>query len=107
MALTLRSWTFDSDGGFGEGTWTPTEAGWLVKSVATLPDGSTGSATLSLAPASEDQVVIRGFDRVVAGMNEPDFELRIARRQPRPDALGGAAVEGGTQADPAGDTGAR
>ncbi len=28
----IRSWTFDADGGFSEGYWTPTENGWIVKS---------------------------------------------------------------------------
>lgn len=30
----LRSWTFDSDGGFSEGEWLATDDGWLMKSKA-------------------------------------------------------------------------
>ncbi len=86
VELTLRSWTFDSDGGFSEGEWTPDDAGWVVKSVATLPDGTTGSATLTLSPTDADHVTILGTDRVVAGAVEPDFKLMIARKPPRPDA---------------------
>jgi len=88
VELTLRSWTFDSDGGFSEGEWTPDDAGWVVKSVATLPDGTTGSATLTLSPSDEDHVTIVGNDRVVAGVVEPDFKLLIARKPPRPEAEG-------------------
>ena len=85
---TLRSWTFDSDGGFSEGEWTPTEAGWVVKSEAAMPDGTTGSATVTLAPTDEDHFTVRSSDRIVAGADEPEFELKIARRPPRPDDTG-------------------
>lgn len=90
--LTLRSWTFDADGGFSEGVWTPAETGWIIRSAAILPDGSTGAATLTLSVDGDDHVVITGEDRVVAGAIEPDFTLRIARRQPRPEAVGDAGA---------------
>ena len=45
----LRSWTFDSDGGFSQGEWTAIENGWVVKSEATMPDGTTGSAPMTIA----------------------------------------------------------
>jgi uncharacterized protein (TIGR02246 family) len=90
---TLRSWTFDSDGGFSEGEWTPTEAGWVVKSEAAMPDGTTGSATVTLAPTDEDHFTVRSSDRIVAGADEPEFELKIARRPPRPDDTGAKPAE--------------
>jgi len=90
---TIRSWTFDSDGGFSEGEWTPTEAGWVVKSEAAMPDGTTGSATVTLAPTDEDHFTVRSSDRIVAGADEPEFELKIARRPPRPDDTGAKPAE--------------
>ena len=30
-AGTIRSWMFDSDGGFGEGTWSKKDNSWIVK----------------------------------------------------------------------------
>ena len=50
---TLRSWTFDSDGGFSEGEWLGTDDGWVVKSEATLPDGTIGSATVLIGDRGE------------------------------------------------------
>jgi uncharacterized protein (TIGR02246 family) len=44
-AGTIRSWMFDSDGGFGEGIWTKKDAGWVVKFSQVLPDGRRASAT--------------------------------------------------------------
>ncbi len=85
----LRSWTFDSDGGFSTGEWVPTEFGWVVKSDATMPDGITGTATVTLTPKDEDHFVVRSSDRIVGGVDEPEFELTIARRPPLPGAAAG------------------
>ena len=44
-AGTIRSWMFDSDGGFGEGTWSKKDNSWIVKFNQVLPDGRKASAT--------------------------------------------------------------
>jgi hypothetical protein len=82
----LRSWTFDDDGGFTEGRWVATDDGWVVKSEATLPDGTIGSATLLIAVKDADHFVVRGTDRLVGGNEEPDFEVTITRQSPQPGA---------------------
>ncbi len=93
----LRSWTFDSDGGFSQGEWSAVETGWIVKSEATLPDGTTGSATVEITPVDDDHFTIRSSDRIVGGIEEPDFELKIARRPPAP--LGAAPPVGTPASD--------
>jgi uncharacterized protein (TIGR02246 family) len=80
----LRSWTFDSDGGFSEGEWMATDDGWIVRSEATLPDGTTGSATMVIKPSDADHFVVESTDRIIAGSEEPDFKLVIARKPPAP-----------------------
>lgn len=80
----LRSWTFDDDGGFTEGRWHATDKGWLVKSEATMPDGSTGSATLAITVKDADRFVVRVTDRIIGGKDQPDFEMTIARKSPQP-----------------------
>ena len=80
----LRSWTFDSDGGFSEGEWMAADDGWLVKSEATMPDGTTGSATISIRPSDQDHFMVKSADRIIAGVKEPDFKLVIARKPPAP-----------------------
>lgn len=82
----LRSWTFDSDGGFSQGEWTAIENGWVVKSEATMPDGTTGSATMTITVKDADHFVVRSSDRIVGGVEEPDFEVTIARKPPMPGA---------------------
>jgi len=80
----LRSWTFDADGGFSEGEWMAGDDGWLVKSEATLPDGTTGSATVTIRLTDPDHFVVESTDRVIGGVEEPDFKLVIARKPPEP-----------------------
>jgi hypothetical protein len=80
----LRSWTFDSDGGFSHGEWTPVDNGWVAKTEATMPDASTASATVMFMVKDQDHFVVRSTDRIVAGGEEPDFELAIARKPPQP-----------------------
>ena len=87
----LRSWTFDSDGGYSTGEWVPTESGWVIKSEATMPDGTTGSATVTLVPKDPDHFVVRSSDRIVGGVDEPEFELSIARVPPQPGGAKPAA----------------
>jgi uncharacterized protein (TIGR02246 family) len=81
---TLRSWTFDADGGFSEGEWLGTDDGWVVKSEATLPDGTLGSATVEIRPTDPDHFVVESTDRIIGGVEEPDFKLVIARKPPQP-----------------------
>ena len=90
----IRSWTFDSDGGFSTGEWVPTEAGWVIKSDATMPDGTTGSATVTVTPTDADHFIVRSSDRIIGGVDEPEFELTVARRPPQPEgALPGAEAK--------------
>src|SRR3954465_15517958 len=39
----IRSWIFDSDGGFGNGIWTKENNRWIVKVNYTLSNGKTAS----------------------------------------------------------------
>ncbi len=44
VAGAIRSWMFDSEGGFGEGVWKRDGNKWMDSFAATAPDGSTSSA---------------------------------------------------------------
>lgn len=41
----VRSWVFDSDGGYGEGYWSKQNGRWYANMTYTLADGSRGSST--------------------------------------------------------------
>jgi uncharacterized protein (TIGR02246 family) len=84
LAGRIRSWVFDSDGGYGQGAWTQVDDSWVVKSTAVLPDGLTGSATIVIHPDGKDKFVMTGFDRILGDALESDFEAIIVRKPPQP-----------------------
>lgn len=80
----IRSWVFDSEGGYGESFWTRDGAGWIIKATAVRPDGTTASATNRLVPSGHDAYVWRSFDRVVGDDTEPAIEVKVVRKPPLP-----------------------
>ncbi len=78
----LRSWLFDSDGGFAEGVWTIVEDGVVIKSASVNPDGTTASATVSIVPVDKNRFTMAGTERIVGSDREPDFEITVVRRPP-------------------------
>jgi len=84
LTQKVKSWVFDSDGGHGEGLWSQVENRWMIKSTAVLPDGLTGSATITLEPRDKDSYIMKGFDRIRGKTAEPDFEVKIVRKPPTP-----------------------
>lgn len=78
-----RSWLFDSDGGFSEALWTPLEDGqWILRTSAVMPDGTTGSATLTITPKEKDRILYAGTGRLIGQVLEEDFELTVVRQPP-------------------------
>ncbi|MFO0925681.1 MAG: SgcJ/EcaC family oxidoreductase [Gemmataceae bacterium] len=62
----LRSWTFESEGGFGEATWSRDGKSWVLDSAGRLTDGSILAAKIILTPKDRDsftwQTVRRSLD---------------------------------------------
>ena len=81
----IRSWLFDNDGGFAEAVWTIVDDGVVIKTSSVNPDGSTATATLTLATTGEDRFSIKGTDRIVGESREPDFDVTVTRRPPTSD----------------------
>ena len=77
-----RSWTFDSDGGFGEGGWTATPNGLVMQNSAVGPDGVRGTATVKLLSDSKDRFTFQGIHRMSEGVESPDYEYTVVRKPP-------------------------
>ncbi len=85
LAKTIRSWVFDSEGGFGEGTWTRDGDQWIVKSTGVTRNGKHASATHIITRVSKDRMTRETKDRIVGGELTPDVpEFTITRRPPPP-----------------------
>lgn len=78
----IRSWVFDSHGGFGSGLWTETDHGWVVKATAVLPDGSNGSGTSTYAKTGKDSFRLTLSQRIVAGNPQQNVSIDVVRRPP-------------------------
>lgn len=80
----FRSWMFDSEGGYGESFWTPTDSGWLIKATSVNSDGTTSSATNHIQPLSMDRFMFLSVDRVTGNEVLPNAEVIVVRQPPRP-----------------------
>lgn len=63
----IRSWIFDSLGGFGEGTWENLDHTWYVSVRFTLPDGRRASATHIYQKVDDNTYNFSSQDRDVDG----------------------------------------
>jgi uncharacterized protein (TIGR02246 family) len=72
IAKNVRSWIFDSTGGYGEGGWTSEGDRWVVKTASVLPDGKKASATYVIRRVDPDTMSCQFTDRVVDGKSLPD-----------------------------------
>jgi uncharacterized protein (TIGR02246 family) len=94
-AGTIRSWMFDSDGGFGEGIWSRKGDTWTIKFSQVLPDGRKASAVNSYRRLDENTMTWKSVNRWVGGQPLPNVEeVKLVRRTAR-DAVKEAAKKAG------------
>ena len=76
----IRSWVFDSNGGFGEGVWNADGDNWTIESTGSLPDGRKTSATNLLKKIDDDSYTWQSINRVADGELQPNVdEVLIVR----------------------------
>lgn len=78
----IRSWVFDSDGGFGEGTWSQQGDRWVINGKATLPDGRTGSSVFIITKIDDNSFTWQSVSREVDGEILPNVEPVTIVRKP-------------------------
>lgn len=84
-ARHIRSWSFNSDGSFGEGIWSQSGEEWLVKSSQTLADGRTGSGTFVMKPLDDDAMTVQLIGHEIEGEPRPASDIvTVARVDDRP-----------------------
>jgi uncharacterized protein (TIGR02246 family) len=57
LTKQFKSWVFDSEGGYGEGSWNRNADQWIVKASGVRSDGLTTSATQVLTRVSKDRLL--------------------------------------------------
>ena len=83
LTKQVKSWLFDSEGGYGESFWTRDRDRWVVKATAVRRDGTTASMTNIYTPTGKDSYTWQTTDRVVAGEVLPPMEIKVVRKPPQ------------------------
>jgi uncharacterized protein (TIGR02246 family) len=84
QAKQIRSWMFDSAGGFAEATWTLAGDDWICKGKGVRPDGTLASATRRLVRAAQDRVIWTSTDRLLGDEELPNLAVTMVRKPPQP-----------------------
>jgi uncharacterized protein (TIGR02246 family) len=82
----IRSWVFDSDGGFSQGTWSRKDNRWFIKQVGTLPDGAQSTATNIITKIDDDSFTWQSTDRTVDDEMLPNVDEVLVKRAAAQDA---------------------
>lgn len=76
----IRSWTFDSDGSFDEGTWSKQGDSWYVTLTRTLENGGVASGTQVIKKLSPDAYNVQMIAREVNGEPVPSSDpIKVVR----------------------------
>jgi len=84
VARQIRSWIFDSAGGFAEGLWTHVEDGWVVKMTGVRAGRRYGLVHEQLPADGARRFLWASVDRIVGGETEPNVTVTIVRAPPKP-----------------------
>jgi uncharacterized protein (TIGR02246 family) len=77
----IRSWVFDSDGGFGTSTWKEKENKWIVSAAATLPDGRKASAIRTFTLVDDKTISWEVTGRALDGEILPNIDpIKLTRK---------------------------
>jgi len=79
----LKSWTFHSDGGYGEGVWKRQGDVWIVNNSGVSVDGKRTSHTTIYSKISDDGMIVSSVGTMVEDKSEPDVKLQLKRVPPK------------------------
>ena len=81
-AKTIRSWMFDSEGGFGEALWSRQGNRWTIKALQTLSGGEKASAVNILTYVDRNTLKWQSIGREIDGELLPNIqEVTVVRTQ--------------------------
>jgi len=85
LTKQIKSWVFDSRGGYGEGLWMRSGNQWVIKASGVRPDGRTATATQVLTFVDKDTMRWKSIDRTLGEevVQEID-EIAMVRKPPEP-----------------------
>lgn len=94
LGKKIRSWVFDSNGGFQEGVWTRVGDQWLIKYQGVSGDGEVTAGTSVMTLLSSERWTWQSHDRLVGDEILEDLpEVTVVRKAPAPLTEETAAIE--------------
>jgi uncharacterized protein (TIGR02246 family) len=78
----IRSWVFDSDGGFGEGVWKKKGKSWHIQTTGILPDGNKTSQVNIIKQIDDSTCTWQSINREAGGELLPNIDEVVLVRQP-------------------------
>lgn len=82
LAKVIRSWVFDSAGGFSDGVYAREGESWIIKLSGVTTDGQPSTATNTLTRAGKDRMTWQSRDRTAGEQVLEDIDEVIVVRQP-------------------------
>ncbi len=80
-ARQIRSWVFDSDGGFGQATWKKKGNRWYIHQSGVLPDGRKSSSVNIITYVDDNTCTLQSVDRTVDSELLPNIEEVTVSKQ--------------------------
>lgn len=77
---TIRSWTFDAEGGFAEGQWMREGERWLVRESGVNPEGGRTTAENTITKVGEDKLTWQSGNRSLDGEPLPSIGVIEVKR---------------------------
>lgn len=95
----IRTWTFNSDGSFGQGTVSKHDDDWLLKMTQVLSDGQLAAATQVITLIDQDTMTVQVIGETVNGEPVPSSTaVTVVRvQEPAETSTEGAAGKQGAQ----------
>lgn len=83
VAGHLKTWIFDSAGGFSDGYFHHDRDAWVVRTSGVTSDGHIASQTALIKPIDKNRMTLETTDRVIGGVRVADPEkVTIVRKPP-------------------------
>lgn len=75
----VRSWTFDSEGGHGDGLWFRKGDQWIIEARSTLSDGGQATGTNTLTKDGDDAFVWESSNGEIEAQPVDDLKIHMIR----------------------------
>ena len=76
----IRSWNFDSDGGFSAGDWARDGNAWVVSTSGVLPDGKRTLGRRVFQRINSESVLMESLGFQIDGQSVPDLRVKLVRK---------------------------